>query len=134
MKIRRIVTGSEFAYENVEVIYEKHSGIQEDIQQCFTHPSLDRVIIKTKEGEVKLITDWQSGYAEIKRMKPPACANKVKRLVICGEVSFSPAYLIPQDHCKSLGIPEAFSYQLSFVADGSLYICREQNISEITLI
>ena len=132
MRVRRIVTSDDFSYENAEVIYERCHGL-EDFKKYFTHPVLDQVVIKTREGEIKIITDWASGYVELKMMNPPSCAEKVKGLVICGDVSFKPAWLIPQGECDRLGIPVAFKAQLTFVADGLLHICREQNVAELTI-
>jgi hypothetical protein len=133
IRVKRILTGSNFSYDDVEVIRSVDQQRVMNIGSFVNHPVLDQMVIKTRDGKVRIISDWNSGLLEVKSMNPPLDSKKVAQLVVCGDVSFGPAFIIKQCDSSRYNIPEVFRHQLSFVSDGSLFICREQNLTEITL-
>jgi len=133
IKLTRITTGAEFVYECPEIIVDISEQEKAGIKKYCSHPDLTQFVIKTKDGDFKIISDWHSGYMEVRDMKPPIESVKVKQFVVCGEVSFKPAWLIDQELCEKYNIPVLFEHQFTWVSDGRLFICRQQNISELTV-
>jgi hypothetical protein len=132
-KIRRITTNSNFSYENVTV----HRDLDIKHLSCYdnfiTNPDMDLVVIETSDGQTKILTDWSCRVIELRIMnKPIEKCTKVSQLVLFGELSFGPVYIIDPDDFHNLNIPKIFKYQLAFVSDNILHIARQQSILEMT--
>lgn len=141
IKVKRITTNSDFTYEDVEIVRDKYDGSPEyakyskkyclnDYLNC---DYLNKILIKTKDHQIKIIADWSLGIIELTKMNPPQCSNKIKQLVLSGELSFSPCWLISEECCNKHNIPILFKHQLTFVSDNILFLTRQQNMLEITL-
>lgn len=133
LRVKRIITDNAFSYEDVEFMDFAEDHRSHGIGKYITDKSLNQIVIRTKEGETKILTDWMVGVIEMRVMKPRAEFEKIKKIVINGEISYGPAYLIPLHEYGNNKIPSIFKYQLSFVANRLLYICHQEAIIEITL-
>lgn len=141
IKVKRITTNSNFTYEDVEIIRDKNDGYVEYskyvdkycLKKYLNCDYFNKILIKTKDHRIKIIADWSLGIIEYKRMNPPQCSRKIKQLVLNGELSFSPSWLLDEECCNNNDVPILFKYQLTFVSDDILYITRQQNMLEITL-
>lgn len=133
LKIDRLVTDNSHSYENVKLIDYEHEQVQKGIEQYIDQPDLIQILIETKEGEKIILSDWMVGVLEIRKMKNPQCARKVKMIVLNGDIANSPAYLIRKEDYKKLKIPKVFKHQLAFTANGKLHICHQNALLEIIL-
>lgn len=133
LKINRLVTDNAHVYENIKLIDYREEQVQKGIDEFITHPDLVQILIETKEKERIILSDWMVGVLEVRKMKNPECAKKVKRLVINGDISNAPAYLIKDKDYKKHNIPRVFKHQLAFTANGILHICHQNALLEIIL-
>lgn len=131
-KFKRIITDNSFSYQNVE-FYLQDELQNKNIKKYITKPDLKQVILKTSDGKYRILTDWMIGVIEYAKMKPPIFAQKVEKVVINGEISFGPCYLILIEDYNKVGIPRIFKHQFSFVADNNLYICHQDALIEVCL-
>lgn len=133
LEIKRLITDNAFTYEKVQLMDWKHEQMAKGIGKYITQDDLIQIVIKTTDGKIRVLTDWMVGVIEVKRMKVPSCAEKVEQIVLNGEISFGPAWLIEPREYKQCNVPKVFKHQLSFVADDSLYICHQEALIEIVL-
>lgn len=133
LTIPRLVTDNAFTYENVQLMDWRNEQVSKGIKKYITQKDLKQIVIKTNDGKIRVLTDWMVGVIEVKKMRHPPCAEKIERIVLNGEISFSPAWMIEISEYKVAGVPRVFEYQLSFVADGSLYICHQEALIEMVL-
>jgi len=133
LKIERIITDNSFSYDDVEFMDFDEDQKAAGIGKYITDKFLKQIVIRTKDGETKIITDWMVGVLQIRKMKARTGLEKVTRLVINGEISYGPVFLIPISSYKRLEVPRVFEHQLSFIADGWLYVCHQVSLIEITM-
>lgn len=133
LKLKKLITGNGFTYENPTILYDQNEIFAKYRRYIAKGSFLQQIILKT-EDETKVMTNKLVCYVQLRFIKPPAFAEKVKRLVISGEVSFSPAWLIkPEDISKIKDVPKLFNDQIVFIADNHLCICQEWSLIEIVL-
>ena len=134
LKIRRIITDNAFCYENVELVDFEHEQLARGIKKFITQADLNQIILKTNDNKTRVITDWMVGVIEIRKMRPPKSdCLKVEKIVINGEISYGPCWLLEIEDYKRFGVPRVFEHQLSFVADRLLCICHQESLIEIVL-
>jgi hypothetical protein len=133
LKINRLVTDNSHSYQDVKLIDYRNEQAQKGIDEFITQPDLVQILIETKEGERIILSDWMVGVLEVRHMRNPLSATRVKRVVINGDISHAPAYLIKESDYKKLKIPRVFKYQFAFTAEGCLHICHQNALLEIIL-
>lgn len=131
LKIKRIITDNSFSYDDVEFMDYKHDQDYLGIKNYITDKDLKQIAIKTKDGKTRIITDWMVGVLQVKKFKNKNGLEKIHKLVINGEISYGPAYLIALSDYSKFDIPRVFDHQFSFMADGWLYVCHQAAIIEI---
>lgn len=74
----------------------------------------------------------------LRRESPKEYMQKIKRIVIIyGQTSFGPAWLIPENKYKELGIPFIFSYDYkdvehcAFVSDEWIWLTKDELVASI---
>lgn len=133
LKIKRLITDNAFSYQNLELMDWEHEQIAKGIRKYITQDDLTQIVIRTDDGRVRILTDWMVGVIEVRQMKPPKCAEKVEQIVINGEISYGPAWLIEIREYEQCNVPRIFNHQFSFVAENNLFICHQEALIEIVL-
>ena len=131
-RLKRIITDNSFSYQNA-ILYDHNEISDHGIKKYITDPDLNQVVLKTDDGKIRILTDWMVGVIEYRTMNPPMCAQRVERIVINGEISYSPCFFIEIEDYKRANIPRIFKHQLSFVAEQTLCICHQNALIEICL-
>ena len=131
LKVLRFTSTSELVYQDVEVIFDVDNQKKVGVKNFLTVDYLDQIVVKTND-EFIIMTDWSLGLLEVKKMKIYQDFKKIKRITVNG-IQFSPAYLIDEKLWNKYNIPIVCSSQMVFVADGSLYITRQVNLTEMVI-
>lgn len=132
LKIKRVITDNSFSHSNVKFMDFAEDQEAAGVKKYITDEKLKQIVMRTDDGRIRIIHDWMIGVLEIRIMKPPQGSEKITQLILDGEISYGPAYLIEMKDYERLKIPTIFQHQLSFVADNNLYICHQMALIEIT--
>lgn len=130
-KCKRIITDNSFSYPDVELYMP--GELDQLISKYITSPNLQQVVLKTNDGKFRVLTDWMIGVIEYCKRKPSKFSKRIERIVINGEISYGPCYLVLIEDYKIAHIPRIFKHQLSFFAEGNLYICHQDALIEVCL-
>jgi len=133
LKLKRIITDNAFSYDDVEFMDFDSDQNSIGIKKYITDKSLKQIVIRTKDGKTRIITDWMVGVLQIRKTKPKPGLEKFSKLVINGEISYGPVYLIPMNLYSKINVPKVFEHQFSFIADNWLYVCHQSSLIEMTL-
>jgi len=133
IKANRLILSGEIVYDNVEVYqYGEPGGIY--IPELFEQYQL---FIKNNAIKATICMNMIN-IIQLKRMKPKSYMRRVKRLVVTyGQISFGPAWIIPEDKYEELGIPYLFNYDYkdtehcAFVSDGWCFLTKDELIISI---
>lgn len=132
IKANRLILSGDIIYDNVK-IYKYGEPGGHYISGLFERYQL---FIKTNIVKATISMD-QVSLVQIRKMNPKAYMMKVKRMVMNGQVSFGPAWLIPEDKYAELDIPFLFKYDYkniehhAFIADGWLYLTKDESVISI---
>ena len=132
IKANRLVLSGGILYDNVEIYFHGEEG------GIYIPGLFERYQLFLKNNIVKATISMNMiELIQLKKMKPKNYMTKVKRMVAAGQVSFGPAYLIPEDKYAELGIPFLFSYDYknvehcAFIADGWLFLTKDEFVISI---
>lgn len=129
----RIITDNAFCYENVKLIDYDFEQTAKGIKKYITDTNLAQIVLETDDGKTRIISDGMIGVIEYCKMKPPHCAKKIEKIVINGEISYGPCWLLEIEHYKKYKIPRIFKHQLTFISDNTCHICHQEALIEIVL-
>lgn len=129
----RLILCSEIVYDNVEIYNYGESG-GEYIPGLF-----ERYQLYVKNNIVRATISMNMvSMIQMRKESPKDYMHKVKRIVVTyGQISFGPAWLIPEDKYKELNIPFLFSYDYkdvdhcAFVADGWIFLTKDELIISV---
>lgn len=128
IKVDRVTVGGNIPFENVQILTEEE---QHSMTNFFED---SQIVIKCKSGlftlpmyKVSLILLSRS-----RKLNVSLC-EKVKRLSLSGDMTFSPAYILKPENLEASGIPLIFKKfdQFTFHADEGIYITTDFNITMI---
>jgi len=131
LNFKRIIVAG-FVYENVDFIDRKHEQYDLSLDEYIDDPQMKQICIRTNDGSVKYISDWNIIEIWYKSAKPCSDCKKIKRLVLAGEISHGPVYIVPKSLYSKYDIPHIVDDQLVFIAEKkNLYISRQRVILQI---
>jgi hypothetical protein len=134
--LKKFVSGSEFSYTDVQFIDDEAEMATLGIPIIIGDGDrLKQLVIITDFNEVKILSNYSFGIAEVRKIKLKAGHGytEYRRLNVNGNISFSHVTIIPVSDYGEYNIPTITNEQVAFESDGSLYITNEYNISEITM-
>lgn len=129
IKVKRMIVSGDKPFEDCEVyrLHEQNSfpNLFEDDQICF----------KDRLGVRYIISDYTITCIELNRkMAPPPNSIKARRINIASDITFSPAWILPD--WRDQGIPDIFGYPFQFVfidRDKYVYVTNDVNVVLVEL-
>lgn len=131
IKLKRVIISGSLSYDNVN-LFDDEDQMKAGILRYIDAEYLTQIVFKTNDGLIKIVPDWVIGIVEVKKINSNRNHKKMSMIVLNGEVSYGPIHIVMKDDYNHHNIPQIFSNQLAFVADGNLYVCRQGSIIEIT--
>lgn len=133
IKANRLILCSEILYDNVE-IYKYGEPGGEYVPGLFEKYQL---YVKNNVTAATISMNMVS-MIQMRRETPRSYMHKVKRIVVTyGQISFGPAWLIPEDRYGELNIPFLFEYDYkniehcAFIADGWLFLTKDELVISV---
>jgi hypothetical protein len=133
IKANRLILCSEILYDDVKIYSYGETG-GEYIPGLFEKYQLFLSNSNTKAT----ISMNMVSMIQLRRERPRPYMHQVKRIVVTyGQISFGPAWLIPEDKYSELNIPFLFGYDYkdiehcAFIADGWLYLTKDELVISV---
>jgi len=128
IKAKRVLLCGDIVYDDVEIYKYGEPGGK------YLPNMFERYQIYIKNKVIKTTTNSKLiNMVQLRRETPKPYMIPLKRIVITyGQISFGPAYLIPEDRYDELNIPFLFKYDYkdvdhcAIIADNWLFLTRDE--------